>query len=84
MPMQASPAAVSPEISARPRRRTFTVQDKPRILTETVRPTTVPGSDWMRANSHAVGGLRRRPCRAVQPDAERKTDPTIRSLTGQG
>jgi transposase len=32
-----SPVAVSPEISARPRRRTFTVQDKLRILTETDR-----------------------------------------------
>ena len=30
-----APAAVSPEISARPRRRTFTVQDKLRILAET-------------------------------------------------
>ena len=32
-----APAAVSPEISARPRRRTFTAQDKLRILTETDR-----------------------------------------------
>jgi transposase len=30
-----APAAVSPEISGRPRRRTFTVQDKLRILVET-------------------------------------------------
>ena len=32
-----APAAVSPDISARPRRRTFTVQDKLRILAETDR-----------------------------------------------
>jgi transposase-like protein len=32
-----APAAVSPEISERPRRRTFTVQDKLRILAETDR-----------------------------------------------
>src|SRR5271170_364085 len=32
-----APAAVSPEISGRPRRRTFTVQDKLRILAETDR-----------------------------------------------
>ena len=32
-----APAAVSPEISARPRRRTYTVQDKLRILAETDR-----------------------------------------------
>lgn len=32
-----SPAAVSPEISLRPRRRTFTVEDKLRILAETDR-----------------------------------------------
>jgi transposase len=32
-----APAAASPEISARPRRRTFTAQDKLRILAETDR-----------------------------------------------
>ena len=32
-----APAAVSPEISERPRRRTFTVQDKLRVLAETDR-----------------------------------------------
>ncbi len=31
----AAPAAMSPELSDRPRRRTFTVQDKLRILAET-------------------------------------------------
>jgi transposase len=38
-----APAAVSPEISGRPRRRTFTVQDKLRILAETDRAADTGG-----------------------------------------
>lgn len=45
-----SPAVVSPEISVRPRRRTFTVQDKLRILAETDRA----------ADSGKIGGILRR------------------------
>lgn len=45
-----SPAAVSPEISVRPRRRTFTVQDKLRILAETDRA----------ADSGKIGAILRR------------------------
>ncbi len=45
-----SPAAISPEISVRPRRRTFTVQDKLRILAETDRA----------ADSGKIGAILRR------------------------
>lgn len=45
-----SPAAASPEISVRPRRRTFTVQDKLRILAETDRA----------ADSGRIGAILRR------------------------
>ena len=38
-----APAAASPEISGRPRRRTFTVQDKLRILAETDRAADTGG-----------------------------------------
>ena len=38
-----APAAVSPELSDRPRRRTFTVQDKLRILAETDRAAETGG-----------------------------------------
>jgi transposase-like protein len=38
-----SPAAASPELSARPRRRTFTVQDKLRILADTDRAADTGG-----------------------------------------
>jgi len=39
----ASPVAASPELSARPRRRTFTAQDKLRILAETDRAAETGG-----------------------------------------
>jgi len=39
----AAPAAMSPELSDRPRRRTFTVQDKLRILAETDRAAETGG-----------------------------------------
>jgi len=39
----AAPAAASPELSDRPRRRTFTVQDKLRILAETDRAAETGG-----------------------------------------
>lgn len=68
-----APAAVSPEISARPRRRTFTVRDKLRILAETDRAadtgqigailrreglySSIPG-DWRRPrDAGAIGAL---------------------------
>src|SRR5208337_5606479 len=38
-----APAAASPELSGRPRRRTFTAQDKLRILAEADRAAGVPG-----------------------------------------
>jgi transposase len=38
-----APAAASPELSARPRRRTFTAQDKLRILAETDRAADTGG-----------------------------------------
>jgi transposase len=38
-----APAAVSPELSDRPRRRTFTAKDKLRILGEVDRAACVPG-----------------------------------------
>jgi transposase len=38
-----APAAASPELSARPRRRTFTVQDKLRILADTDRAADTGG-----------------------------------------
>ena len=38
-----APAAASPELSARPRRRTFTVQDKLRILADTDRAAEIGG-----------------------------------------
>ncbi len=38
-----APAAASPELSERPRRRTFTAQDKLRILGEADRAAGVPG-----------------------------------------
>jgi transposase len=46
-----APAAASPELSERPRRRTFTAQDKLRILGEADRAAGVPG---------AVGAIVRR------------------------
>ena len=46
-----APAATSPELSERPRRRTFTAQDKLRILGEADRAAGVPG---------AVGAIVRR------------------------
>ena len=39
----AAPASASPELSARPRRRTFTARDKLRILAETDRVTEAGG-----------------------------------------
>ncbi len=39
----AAPASASPELSDRPRRRTFTAQDKLRILTETDRAAETGG-----------------------------------------
>ncbi len=42
-PVVAAPAAASPELSDRPRRRTFTGQDKLRILAETDRATEIGG-----------------------------------------
>jgi len=39
----AAPAAASPELSSRPRRRTFTAQDKLRILAETDRAAETGG-----------------------------------------
>ena len=39
----AAPASASPELSDRPRRRTFTAQDKLRILAETDRATEAGG-----------------------------------------
>jgi transposase-like protein len=39
----AAPAAASPELSGRPRRRTFTAQDKLRILAETDRAAATSG-----------------------------------------
>jgi hypothetical protein len=39
----AAPAAASPELSDRPRRRTFTAQDKLRILAETDRAAETGG-----------------------------------------
>src|ERR1700686_5451040 len=47
----AAPAAATPELLDRPRRRTFTVQDKLRILGEADRAAGVPGG---------VGGMVRR------------------------
>jgi len=49
-PVVLAPAAVSPEISVRPQRRTFTVQDKLRILAETDRA----------ADSGNIGAILRR------------------------
>jgi len=46
-----APAAASPELLDRPRRRTFTAQDKLRILAEVDRAAGVPG---------AVGAIVRR------------------------
>ena len=42
-PIVSAPAAASPEFSDRPRRRTFTAQDKLRILAEADRAAGVPG-----------------------------------------
>src|SRR5271165_3503818 len=42
-PFVAAPAAASPELSDRPRRRTFTAQDKLRILAETDRAAETEG-----------------------------------------
>jgi transposase len=39
----AAPAAASPELSARPRRRSFTAQDKLRILADTDRAAEAGG-----------------------------------------
>ena len=41
----AAPASASPELSDRPRRRTFTAQDKLRILAETDRAAATGGID---------------------------------------
>jgi len=46
-----APAAASPELLARPRRRTFTAEDKLRILDEVDRATGTPG---------AIGAILRR------------------------
>jgi transposase-like protein len=46
----AAPASISPELSDRPRRRTFTAQDKLRILAETDRA----------ANTGGIGAILRR------------------------
>jgi len=46
----AAPASASPELSERPRRRTFTAQDKLRILAETARA----------AETGAIGAILRR------------------------
>jgi transposase-like protein len=50
LPQTDAPIAASPELSNRPRRRTFTVQDKLRILAETDRA----------ADSGGVGAILRR------------------------
>ncbi len=68
-----APQAASPELAARPRRRTFTAQDKLRILAETDRAAEVGGiaailrreglyssnlTDWRRArDAGAISGL---------------------------
>jgi len=68
-----APLAASPELAARPRRRTFTAQDKLRILAETDRAAEVGGiaailrreglyssnlTDWRRArDAGAISGL---------------------------
>ncbi len=68
-----APLAASPELSGRPRRRTFTAQDKLRILAETDRAVQTGGiaavlrreglyssnlSDWRRArDAGAISGL---------------------------
>ena len=68
-----APAAASPELSDRPRRRTFTAQDKLRILAETDRAAETGGigailrreglyssnlTDWRRQrDAGAIGGL---------------------------
>ncbi len=68
-----APLAASPELAARPRRRTFTAQDKSRILAETDRAAETGGiaailrreglyssalTDWRRQReAGAIGGL---------------------------
>ena len=68
-----APASASPELSDRPRRRTFTAQDKLRILAETDRAAEAGGigailrreglypsnlTDWCRQrDAGAIGGL---------------------------
>jgi transposase-like protein len=68
-----APLAASPELTNRPRRRTFTAQDKLRILAETDRAAETGGiaailrreglyssnlTDWRRArDAGAIGGL---------------------------
>ena len=42
-PTVAAPASASPELTARPHRRTFTAQDKLRILAETDRAADTSG-----------------------------------------
>src|SRR5271168_5055544 len=84
-----APSAASPELSNRPRRRTFTAQDKLRILTETDRAADTGGvgailrregiysstlGDWRRLRAAgAFGALV--PVKAFQ-EAGRKTTPS--------
>jgi transposase-like protein len=55
----AAPASVSPELSPRPRRRTFTARDKLRILAETdrVAKRTDAANSGQRARAAETGGI---------------------------